>query len=67
VVFPILQWLLEKVPEHRDRAYLGRYLSKIDIPTEFLSDPEIAEQYERVKNRQNIEFILLKFDFSMMN
>ncbi len=48
MVFPILQWLLEKVPEHRDRAYLGRYLSKIDIPTEFLSDPEIAEQYERV-------------------
>lgn len=49
VVFPILQWLLEKVPEHRERAYLGRYLSKIDIPSEFLSDPEIAEQYERVR------------------
>jgi intraflagellar transport protein 81 len=50
VVFPILQWLLEKVPEHKERAYLGRYLSKIDIPTEFLSDSEIAEQHERVKS-----------------
>jgi len=50
VVFPILQWLLEKVPEHKERAYLGRYLSKIDVPTEFLSDPEIAEQHERVKS-----------------
>ncbi|CAF0771495.1 unnamed protein product [Rotaria sordida] len=47
VVFPILQWLLEKLPEHKERAYLGRYLSKIDVPAEFLSDPEIAEQYER--------------------
>ncbi len=49
VVFPILQWLLEKVPEHKERAYLGRYLSKIDVPSEFLGDPEIAEQHERVR------------------
>ncbi|CAF1361925.1 unnamed protein product [Adineta ricciae] len=47
VVFPVLQWLLEKVPEHKERAYLGRYLSRAEVPTEFLSDPEIAEQYER--------------------
>ncbi|UJR34150.1 hypothetical protein I4U23_021557 [Adineta vaga] len=47
VVFPILQWLLEKLPEHKERAYLGRYLSRTDVPSEFLSDPEIAEQYER--------------------
>jgi hypothetical protein len=66
VVFPILQWLLEKLPEHKERAYLGRYLSKIDIPSEFLSDPEIAEQYERVT--QKLYLILSsKFQFSMMN
>ena len=51
VVFPILQWLLENLSEHKDRAYLGRYLSKIDVPNEFLSDPDIAEQYERVGHR----------------
>ena len=51
VVFPILQWLLEKLPEHKERSYLGRYLSKIDIPSEFLSDPEIAEQHDRVGDR----------------
>lgn len=50
-MFPILQWLLEKIPEHKERAYLGRYLSRADVPTEFLSDPEIAEQYERVRVR----------------
>ncbi|CAF0787421.1 unnamed protein product [Didymodactylos carnosus] len=47
VVYPALYWLLEKMPEHKERAYLGRYLSKIDIPAEFLNDPEIAEQYEK--------------------
>jgi hypothetical protein len=57
VVFPILQWLLDKVPEHQERAYLGRYLSKADVPTEFLSDPEIAEQYEHVKQRICLCFI----------
>ncbi len=68
VVFPILQWLLEKVPEHKERAYLGRYLSKIDVPPEFLSDPEIAEQNERVtKTKRNINFLLLNFNFSMKN
>lgn len=70
VVFPILQWLLEKVPEHKERAYLGRYLSKIDVPSEFLSDPEIAEHYERVKFNKIFLYILLiiyLFFFSMMN
>ncbi len=66
VVFPILQWLLEKVPEHKERAYLGRYLSKIDVPTEFLSDPEIAEQYERV-NKSNIILFYCTLNFSTMN
>ena len=35
VVFPILQWLLEKVSEHKEPAYLGQNLSKIDIPAAF--------------------------------
>ena len=50
VVFPILQWLLEKVPEHKERAYLGRYLSKIDVPSEIFSHLEIAERYDRVNS-----------------
>ena len=61
VVFPILQWLLEKVPEHKERAYLGRYLSKIDVPSEFLSDPEIAEQHERVNSSIYLIFFCSKF------
>ena len=61
VVFPILQWLLEKVPEHKERAYLGRYLSKIDVPSEFLSDPEIAEQHERVNSSIDLIFSCSKF------
>ena len=68
VVFPILQWLLEKLPEHKERSYLGRYLSKIDMPSEFLSDPEIAEQHERVgyRRRNSVE-IASPFGFSTMN
>jgi len=59
--------LLEKIPEHKERAYLGRYLSKIDIPTEFLSDADIAEQYERVKNEKFFVSNSRNLNFSMTN
>ncbi|XP_017322345.1 intraflagellar transport protein 81 homolog [Ictalurus punctatus] len=51
VVHPILHWLLQRVPELKKRAYLARFLVKLDVPSEFLADEVIAEvyhQYEEV-------------------
>ncbi|XP_062854560.1 intraflagellar transport protein 81 homolog isoform X2 [Trichomycterus rosablanca] len=51
VVHPILFWLLQRVPELKKRAYLARFLVKLDVPSEFLSDEVIAEthcQYEEL-------------------
>uniref|UniRef100_A0A8C6V190 Intraflagellar transport protein 81 homolog n=1 Tax=Neogobius melanostomus TaxID=47308 RepID=A0A8C6V190_9GOBI len=47
VVHPILFWLLQKVPELKKRAYLARYLVKLEIPTEFLQDDVISETYHQ--------------------
>ena len=37
-IYPLLQWLLEKMKELKKRAYLAKYLVRIDVPAEFLQD-----------------------------
>lgn len=48
VVHPILHWLLLRVPELKKRAYLARYLVKLDIPADFLQDDIINETFHQV-------------------
>ncbi|XP_077417630.1 intraflagellar transport protein 81 homolog [Vanacampus margaritifer] len=50
-VHPILHWLLQRVPELKKRAYLARFLVKLDVPAEFLADDVISDthhQYEEL-------------------
>uniref|UniRef100_UPI0037E727C5 intraflagellar transport protein 81 homolog n=1 Tax=Semicossyphus pulcher TaxID=241346 RepID=UPI0037E727C5 len=47
VVHPILHWLLQKVPELKKRAYLARFLVKLDVPAEFLQDDVINDTYHQ--------------------
>ena len=42
-IYPLLQWLLEKLPELKKRAYLARYLVKIELPAEMLQDDIVVE------------------------
>ncbi|KAG5840733.1 hypothetical protein ANANG_G00191810 [Anguilla anguilla] len=51
VVHPVLHWLLMRIPELKKRAYLARFLMKLEVPAEFLQDEVIAEthhQYEEL-------------------
>ena len=48
-IHPILKWGLEKLTELKKRAYLARFLVKVEISPEFLSDPNVSDlnaQYE---------------------
>ncbi|XP_041642411.1 intraflagellar transport protein 81 homolog [Cheilinus undulatus] len=47
VVHPILYWLLQRVPELKKRAYLARFLVKLDVPAEFLQDDVINDTYHQ--------------------
>ncbi|XP_072536929.1 intraflagellar transport protein 81 homolog [Salminus brasiliensis] len=47
VIHPILHWLLQRVPELKKRAYLARFLVKLDVPGEFLTDEVIADTYHQ--------------------
>ncbi|XP_007433333.1 intraflagellar transport protein 81 homolog isoform X1 [Python bivittatus] len=51
VVHPVLHWLLQRTSELKKRAYLARFLIKVDVPTEFLQDDTVADtnrQYEEL-------------------
>ena len=47
VVYPVLEWLLRRLPDLRKRAYLAKYLVKIDVPPEVASDADVADMYEQ--------------------
>lgn len=45
LIYPILEWLLKNFEENKKRAYLARFLVKVQVPAEFLQDTEIAKLY----------------------
>ncbi|KAM3611338.1 uncharacterized protein V6R79_016846 [Siganus canaliculatus] len=47
VVHPILHWLLQRVPELKKRAYLARFLVKLDVPADFLQDDIVNDTYHQ--------------------
>ncbi|XP_071626384.1 intraflagellar transport protein 81 homolog [Temnothorax longispinosus] len=54
IIHPILTWLLTHIDVVRKRAYLSRFLVKLDIPSEYLGDSEISllhEQYLSLVDR----------------
>ena len=46
VIHPILAWLLPRIPELRTRAYLGKFLVKVDVPEDIRVDIEVEELYQ---------------------
>ncbi|KAJ7994081.1 hypothetical protein DPEC_G00262230 [Dallia pectoralis] len=47
VIHPILYWLLLRITELKKRAYLARFLVKLEVPAEFLQDDVITETYHQ--------------------
>ncbi|NXA03952.1 IFT81 protein, partial [Sapayoa aenigma] len=51
VIHPLLHWLLQRTSELKKRAYLARFLVKLEVPAEFLQDDTVADinrQYEEL-------------------
>eukprot|EP00949_MAST-11_sp_MAST-11-sp1_P004026 g4026.t1 len=51
-VYPLLHYVLSKLPQLEKRAYLARYLVTIKIPQEFMVDEEVAAVYKVYKEAQ---------------
>ncbi|XP_043230234.1 intraflagellar transport protein 81 homolog [Amphibalanus amphitrite] len=50
IIYPILEWCLLKLPDLKKRAYLARYLVKIEIPGDILTDPELDVMYRQYED-----------------
>jgi intraflagellar transport protein 81 len=50
VIYPALVWLLKDVETFKKRAYLARYLRKIEIPEQFAAEPELLALQEEYNN-----------------
>ena len=44
-IYPLLQWLLERSDELKKRAYLAKFLVRIDVPAEFLQEEVMVEMH----------------------
>jgi len=47
VIYPILVWMLQRLPELQKRAYLAKFLVNVDVPEHMFSDEEICEVYQQ--------------------
>ncbi|XP_029639051.1 intraflagellar transport protein 81 homolog [Octopus sinensis] len=47
VVYPILEWLLQRITDLKKRAYLAQFLVKITVPTDIMQDQTVIESYEQ--------------------
>lgn len=50
VIYPVLHWLLQRTNELKKRAYLARFLIKLEVPSEFLQDETVADTNKQVYN-----------------
>lgn len=48
VIHPVLHWLLQRTNELKKRAYLARFLVKLEVPVEFLQDDTVADINKQV-------------------
>jgi len=52
MIYPILTWMLQKMPELQKRAYLAKFLVNIDVPDHMFTDEEVVEVFQNYKDLQ---------------
>lgn len=43
ITYSLLQWLLERIPDLKKRAYVAKFMVRIDVAPEFQQDDQVAE------------------------
>ena len=64
VIYPVMEWLLQRIDELKTRAYLAKYLVKIEIPNEVAADTDVAVLYEQYDDQVS-QFKVLKMIFTL--
>jgi len=53
VIYPVLTWMLNRLPELQKRAYLARFLVNVDVPEHMFADEEVVEVFQQYKDLQD--------------
>lgn len=43
-----MDWLLKRIPDLKKRAYLAKYLVKVEVPPEIMAEDQIPDLYAQV-------------------
>lgn len=52
MIYPILTWMLQKMPELQKRAYLAKFLVNVEVPEHMFTDEEVVEVYQSYMDLQ---------------
>jgi len=52
IIYPIYYFLMKNLAPLKKRAYLAKFLVPLDIPNEFVGDPELKRLNEQMKELQ---------------
>lgn len=52
LIYPILSWMLQRLPDLQKRAYLARFLVNVEVPEHMFADEEVVEVYQNYKDLQ---------------
>eukprot|EP00163_Fabomonas_tropica_P026040 TRINITY_DN4634_c0_g1_i1.p1 TRINITY_DN4634_c0_g1~~TRINITY_DN4634_c0_g1_i1.p1 ORF type:complete len:580 (-),score=187.01 TRINITY_DN4634_c0_g1_i1:127-1866(-) len=53
ILYPVLHFMLSKLPELKTRAYLARFLVNVEVPEELFADEGVVELYQQYKDTQD--------------
>jgi len=74
IILPILEWLLKERQLLEKRAYLGKYLMKIEVPGALRGDSNFEELYENVSlNNTSLytscpcKYVVVKYSGGLLN
>jgi intraflagellar transport protein 81 len=45
-----LEWLLNRIDDLKKRAYLAKFLVKVEVPPEVVADPDVSDLYAQVSD-----------------
>jgi len=51
VIYPVMEWLLQQQEQLGKRAYLAKFLVKLDVPPEISADADVADIYEQYEQQ----------------
>ena len=54
IVYHIMEWMLRSVQALKKRAYLAKYLVKVEVPADIMAEDQMQDLYAQVSGVCNL-------------